>query len=322
MNNYQDILVSIIMPIYNADKTLSHCIDCILAQTYKNFELLLIDDGSTDTSGVICDNYKLNDKRVRVFHKKNDGASAARNVGLDNASGEWITFADSDDWVENTWLQDFINHTGEADVIFQNAIWHYQNGETFMRSISVDDSLSYRGQIAELYPRNFLGYIWATAFKTSIINKYNIRFNPQFKFKEDRDFVLRYLKYANSLKILPCRNYHYNFPPTATRTYSIPDKSRVVLEIEEKKNISALLEGMENCKLIINDAPILWELACLYSSPEKEDIKKEVLSLVYQNKPLSLYANGIILIMAIFINLFPIGITHWLLKLIFKYKKV
>ena len=90
--------ISVIVPVYNTEQYLRRCIDSVLAQTYKDFELLLIDDGSKDSSGAICDEYAAQDARVRVFHKENGGVSSARNVGLDNAQGEWITFIDSDDY--------------------------------------------------------------------------------------------------------------------------------------------------------------------------------------------------------------------------------
>ena len=92
--------ISIIVPVYNTEKYLRCCIDSILVQTFADFELLLINDGSTDSSGTICEEYALEDRRVRVFHKENGGVSSARNVGLDNARGEWITFVDSDDYIE------------------------------------------------------------------------------------------------------------------------------------------------------------------------------------------------------------------------------
>ena len=90
-------IVTIIVPVYNAEKYLHKCIDSILTQTYTDFELLLINDGSKDNSGTICNEYAMKDSRIRVFHKENAGVSKARNMGLDNAKGEWITFVDSDD---------------------------------------------------------------------------------------------------------------------------------------------------------------------------------------------------------------------------------
>ena len=89
--------ISVIVPVYNVEKYLRRCIDSILSQTFSDFELLLIDDGSKDKSGEICDEYAAKDARVRVFHKENGGVSSARNLGLDNAKGDWITFSDSDD---------------------------------------------------------------------------------------------------------------------------------------------------------------------------------------------------------------------------------
>ena len=93
-------LISIIVPIYNVEKYLSRCINSVLSQTFPDFELLLIDDGSTDKSGYICDGYAQKDSRIKVFHIENGGVSAARNYGLDNARGEWITFVDADDWID------------------------------------------------------------------------------------------------------------------------------------------------------------------------------------------------------------------------------
>lgn len=96
MNNPK---VSVIVPVYNVEKLLQRCIDSILAQTFTDFELLLIDDGSKDKSGEICDEYAAKDSRIRVFHKQNGGVSTARNLGIDKAQGEWIYFVDSDDIV-------------------------------------------------------------------------------------------------------------------------------------------------------------------------------------------------------------------------------
>ncbi|MGN0202626.1 MAG: glycosyltransferase family 2 protein, partial [Candidatus Cryptobacteroides sp.] len=99
--------ISVIVPVYNAESTIRRCVDSILAQTFTDFECLLIDDGSKDRSGEICDEYAAKDSRVRVFHKENGGVSSARNVGLDNAKGEWVTFVDSDDWIDSYYLSSF-----------------------------------------------------------------------------------------------------------------------------------------------------------------------------------------------------------------------
>ena len=99
--------ISIVVPVYNVEKYLERCIDSILAQTFTDFELLLINDGSKDSSGLICDKYTEKDSRIRVFHKENEGVSRARNLGISNARGRWLCFIDSDDWVDKEYLHCF-----------------------------------------------------------------------------------------------------------------------------------------------------------------------------------------------------------------------
>ena len=108
-------IISIIIPVYNAEATLERCIQKIIEQSYPNWELLLVDDGSTDNSRVICNEASLKDKRIISIHKENGGVSSARNIGIEKASGEWITFCDSDDYVGPYWLQNFVELIGRKD---------------------------------------------------------------------------------------------------------------------------------------------------------------------------------------------------------------
>ena len=110
-------VVSIIVPVYNAEKYLHRCIDSILAHTYTDFEILLINYGQKDKSGKICDKYATVDNRIHVFHKKNGGASAARNYGLDKAVGKYICFIDADDWVDSNYIESLTPSDGEDMVI-------------------------------------------------------------------------------------------------------------------------------------------------------------------------------------------------------------
>lgn len=108
--------ISVIIPVYNTESTLHKCVDSILNQSYEDWELLLIDDGSKDHSAFICDEYAQQDKRIKVFHKENGGVSSARNIGIDNAEGKWITFIDSDDWVERNYLSNLYQND-ENDIV-------------------------------------------------------------------------------------------------------------------------------------------------------------------------------------------------------------
>lgn len=117
--------LSIIIPIYNAEKYVAHCIDSVLAQSYDDFELLLVDDGSTDGSGLICDNYALKDARIKVYHKSNQGPSATRNFAIKRANGSYIGFIDADDLIHPQMYQILINtiEKDDADVVFCNFIY-------------------------------------------------------------------------------------------------------------------------------------------------------------------------------------------------------
>lgn len=111
------IKISVIVPVYKAEKYLRKCVDSILAQTFRDFEVLLVDDGSPDKSGAICDEYAGKDPRVRVFHKENGGVSSARNKGIDEARGEWITFVDADDWLPEDALTALYFKTSGVDIV-------------------------------------------------------------------------------------------------------------------------------------------------------------------------------------------------------------
>ena len=116
-------LISVIIPVYNVEKYLQECVDSVLAQTYQNFEIILVDDGSTDSSGAICDEYAKQDERISVLHQENKGLSITRNNGLQIASGEYIYFLDSDDWIENSTLEILLQEITKesADVVFMDA---------------------------------------------------------------------------------------------------------------------------------------------------------------------------------------------------------
>jgi len=166
-------MISIIVPIYNAEKYLYRCIDSILEQTFSDFELLLIDDGSTDKSGVICDHYSNKDSRVKTIHKKNGGECSARNVGLDNVSGEWVAFVDADDYVEPNWLSIFMDSCNGYDIVVQG---FFCDGTEY----PFPTGIAYKGKSKDGLPllinNGISGYVWVKLFRLDIIKKNDIRF--------------------------------------------------------------------------------------------------------------------------------------------------
>ena len=214
--------ISVIVPVYNTEKYLRRCIDSILSQTFTDFELLLIDEGSKDSSGAICDDYAAKDKRVRVFHKENGGVSSARNLGLDNANGEWITFVDSDDWVYPCWLENYniLEYGVKYDMICQ--------GFYATKSLSLDDAtqtdfgINFEGCIDEMlelmFKKYILGYVWCKAFRFDIIKKSFIRFYDTIKLCEDEVFILQYAQYCNKCMSVDQAGYVYT-PPNWEQKY-------------------------------------------------------------------------------------------------------
>ncbi len=217
-------LISIIVPIYNAESTINRCVDSILGQSFTDFELLLINDGSTDGTLAICEEYANLDKRVRVFRKANGGANSARNVGLENVKGTWITFCDSDDYVLDCWLENFVSQINEdVSLIVQGLI---SSGP-----ISLEKSLSKKryhgvnfiGSVDALLVQLLLicsvGYMVCKLFRFSIIRDNDLRFNEHLKYREDEEYVLRYMTYCNNVSSIEKAGYYY-FSPEWTNKYS------------------------------------------------------------------------------------------------------
>lgn len=191
--------VTVIVPVYNAEKYLHRCIDSILAQTFTDFELLLVDDGSKDRSGAICDDYAAKDSRIRVFHKENGGVSSARNLGLDNAKGEWVTFCDSDDYVYPCWLENYniLEYGAKYDLICQGIETDKSLCQGVNKTIyGVDAEGNIIDIIESLCINLILGYTTVKAFRLDIINRSRIRFNQNLRFKEDETFVIQYARYS------------------------------------------------------------------------------------------------------------------------------
>ena len=239
--------ISIIVPVYNASSTICRCIDSILAQIFTDFELLLINDGSKDNSGAICDEYATKDARVRVFHKENGGVGSARNLGLDNAKGEWITFCDSDDFVDSDWLKNYIdNSSGKCDLIVQkikilNQGYDEINGPQQLIEGNGKDML-----VALKYNGGTLGYPVNKLFSSSIIKMESLRFREDIKLREDEDFVLRYLLYVNNGRIINEGGYNYIIPDYHNK-YSAIDVFDT--EIGLYKTARIISEGKNNSAL-------------------------------------------------------------------------
>ena len=201
--------ISIIVPVYNAQETLQRCIDSILAQSFSDFELLLIDDGSNDSSLDICLKYAADDARIRVFHHENAGVSAARNRGIENASGKFLMFCDSDDYPAENWcgiLLDTIQKNEDAWVV-SNAFRVDESGE----SSTIDDLRRHPESVtyADIYLKYLSAYLWNKIYNADIIRENGIRFCPDVEMGEDVLFNIEYYKFCSSVTYIPEPLYYY-----------------------------------------------------------------------------------------------------------------
>lgn len=202
--------ISIIIPVYNASDALTRCLDSIKAQSYKDFECILVDDGSKDSSLSICTSYAEEDKRFKVYHKENGGASSARNLGLSYAQGDFVCFCDADDYVEPDWLEQFMDNASKVDIVICSYNKYRNNSkETVDYPYQYDDI-----EFAWATTESFLqaGFLWNKCFRNDIIKDHNIRFNENYTLDEDEEFISHYLMYAHSMRWGKKTTYNYMEP--------------------------------------------------------------------------------------------------------------
>ena len=250
MNNE---LISIIVPIYNTEKYLHECLDSILNQSYTNFEVLLINDGSTDSSGTICQEYVERDSRFRYFEKDNGGVASARNLGLERSEGTYITFIDSDDWVEFNYLEVLYTALKEndTDVAISTYKRFAQDGVFYLRSYSREDDeflnigTRSRDYFLEILPRlgeldHSFYSISSKLIKREIIG--NLLFDEQVSYAEDLNFFFRL--YLGVESVVYVRDYTYIYRTHDASTSQNFNELKALHELEIFKRMFQQIEKM------------------------------------------------------------------------------
>jgi glycosyltransferase involved in cell wall biosynthesis len=191
--------ISVIIPVYNVEPYIRKCLDSVVNQTYRNLEIICVNDGSTDGSGKICDEYAAKDSRIRVFHKGNDGVSSAKNIGLKNIAGKYVGFVDSDDWIEPD-MYEVLHKSAQEKNVPISVVSYFKDTDaksTLMTNktripdgiISTEDMLLY--PLKRDYYMGFCGYLWNKLFFADIFLNNNLNFNEKINYAED---VLLYTK--------------------------------------------------------------------------------------------------------------------------------
>lgn len=202
--------VSVIVPIYNAEKTLERILNSLMSQTLKDFEVLMINDGSNDSSGIICESYAKKDSRFKAIHKVNGGVSSARQIGIERATGEYIIHADSDDWVEQTMLEELYNEAinKKADIVICDYFVNYKNGQHYINQ--KPENLNRQNIQNELFGK-LHGSCCNKLVKRKCIVDYNIKFTQGINYCEDLLFWLEILNYPLEISYLNKAFYHYYY---------------------------------------------------------------------------------------------------------------
>ncbi len=268
----QEGLITVVVPVYNAEKYLNRCIDSILNQTYAKLELFLVNDGSTDGSGAICEEYVEKDSRVVYIPKENGGVSSARNLGIENANGEYITFVDSDDWIEPDSLEKLYASAKEynADFVLPRTRYVMHDAQSnFIENDYDDDEFELIADCKE-YSQYFAG-IFNRAFSSTcgrlysvkVLNKNALKFDEKIKVLEDLVFNICFLD--NCKTVVKTDFVVYNFAVYDIGVYSSKRKYDAVAFGARSyfENVSAFLEKneIEPDKKFFNLASDYWQLA-------------------------------------------------------------
>lgn len=206
--------ISIIVPVYNTEQYISRCIESILNQTFKDFELILIDDGSRDRSGEICDEYAKKDNRIRVFHNNNQGVSATRNYGINISKGKYLMFCDSDDWVADNWCEELYNTILEYPNSWITCNLFFVDCKSNQKKTIKNSLLNGINKLEKddfyiAFKAGISAYSCNKIFDRNIVNKYKIKFNEKRSLGEDVEFGIEYLKVCDNIIILNKYLYYY-----------------------------------------------------------------------------------------------------------------
>lgn len=276
-------MISVIVPVYNVEKYLYRCIGSILNQTFKDLEIILIDDGSKDRSGIICDEFKKKDNRIKVIHKKNEGLGLARNTGMDIATGDYITFVDSDDYISTTLVEDL--YKGIVSNNVDTALGGFKkitnDDKILLEKIPEFNSYSEKNVLEEFLPKligsspeksdSIKMSVWNGMYSRDIISKNKIKFPSEREFiSEDIIFALEYYRFSKGVCILNNSNYYYRVNQNSlTKSYR-KDRFEASKKIYQKElEMIRELDIYEKSKLRLNRQFFIFVKKCI----SQENIK-------------------------------------------------
>lgn len=241
-------LISIIVPVYGAEAQLPRCLDSLLKQDYPALEIILVEDGSPDACAAICDRYAAADPRIRVCHQPNAGASAARNKGMELATGEYLCFVDADDEVEPHYVRAFAEGLGpEVDMVFQGICeLHDEREVRLIPEQKLYTAAELTEGIADLNLKHMFlfGYVCTKLYRRSIIREHGLTFRRDISLSEDRIFALSYMRYVRCMQTVAVCAYNYRILSTGL---TLRSRSYEELKTAADANLHAAQELLHLC---------------------------------------------------------------------------
>lgn len=203
--------ISVIVPLYNAECHIKQCIESLLNQSYKDYELVIINDGSTDNSLNIVNKLLKGRDNINIYTQENKGVSVARNVGISKATGKYITFIDSDDIVDKHYIETLHNAIDESNFdLIMSGSSYLSNGKITRKVTLADDTWSIKDLSTKFLYIDYTTSIHGKLYKKELIDKYNIKFNSKMSYAEDRDFNIEYIRHINKARNISYIGYYYN----------------------------------------------------------------------------------------------------------------
>lgn len=234
--------VSIIVPVYRAEKYVSKCIDSILNQTYPNWELILVDDGSPDNSGSICDEYAAKDSRIRVFHKENGGVSSARNIGIENAVGNWLMFVDADDWLSTEAISSCMPFFDENEII-RFSVSVIRNEKNYGPSMYELKDMPREKYISRIVSIDTILGVVGGLYRKELFDNNRIRFDTSLICGEDWLVLLECVLHANQISFIIQPLYYYSRINETSATFDFHFDA-ALSSVNAQRKIAALLSEM------------------------------------------------------------------------------
>lgn len=232
-------MISIIIPVYNAERWLVDCLDSIARQSYSDFEVLMVDDGSRDGSAVICKNYADKDERFHYYYQQNAGVSVARNTGLCHAKGEWISFIDSDDTIDTDFLKVMLSNLDRFDAINCD---YTSDSKDLGKQSGVYTIFKEKYIKKIIYEKCKTPQLWSFVYRKEIIDKTELRFTPGCVRNEDYEFFMKYLTHCNNpIAIHKYIGYHYRQNPTSVM-HQKRTRNSVLMSIEASTRVGEAVE--------------------------------------------------------------------------------